>query len=196
MSLEFWSTAASVGTFLVITGTAIAAILQLRQMAAAGKVAAIQQFFSSFEGPELRDAFHFVRAELANRLKDPAFRAELRAGEVDRQKHPEIQICNFFDQFGLYYSEGAIDRRSFMKANAGVVAGFWERLEPVVMLLADPVKGNLSFQQFEYLTIHARRWLAAHPDGEFPNGEPRIALIDPWLELKPPASTTRSPEAV
>jgi len=180
MSLEFWSTVASIGAFLVITGTAIAAVLQLRQMAAAAEVAAIQQFFSSFEGLELRDAFHFVRTELHKRLEDPAFRAELCAGEFDRLKHPEIQICNFFDQFGLYYSEGAIDRRSFMKANAGVIAGFWKRLEPVVMLLADPVKGNLSFQQFESFTIHARRWLESHPSGDFPAGESRIPLFDPW----------------
>jgi hypothetical protein len=160
-------------------------------MAAAGQVAAIQQFFSSFEGPELRDAFQFVRVELSTRLKDPAFRAELRAGELDRRKHPEIQVCNLFDQFGLYYAESAIDRRSFLRANAGVVAGFWERLEPVVALVADPERGNLSFQHFEYLTIHARRWLQSHPDGDFPKGELRIPLNNVW----PPDAAPNTPES-
>src|SRR5579872_1117850 len=97
MSLELWSAVASVGTFLVIGATAIAAIVQLRHLRSANQVAAWQMFAQTYEGPELRDAFHFVRTELAQRLEDPEFRRELRAGETDRVKHPEIKICNFLN---------------------------------------------------------------------------------------------------
>jgi hypothetical protein len=180
MSLESWSTAASVGTFIVITATAIAALFQLHHMGAANKFVAIQSFMTSYEGPELRDAFHFVRTELGKRLEDPEFRAELRAGRIDRRKHPEVPVCNFFDQCGLYYREGAIERRSFMRVNAGIVASFWHLLEPAIALMADPKLGNVNFQQFEYLTIQARRWLEAHPAGDFPAQEPRLPLKDPW----------------
>src|SRR6202049_3340576 len=183
MPLEFWSTAASIGTFIVIAVTAVAAMVQLRHMQSANKVAAIQAFAARYDGPELSDAFHIVRSELAQRLEDPAFRQELRAGSTDRFKHPEIQVCNFFDQWGLYYRDGVIDKAGFMRVNAGVVVQFWERLEPVVGLLADTVKGNQSFQQFEYLTVQARRWLERHPDGDYPKGEQRIALTDPWRTI-------------
>ena len=84
MSLELWSTIASVGTFVVITATAIAAVLQLRHLRAANMVAAIQSFFNAYEGPELREAFQFVRNELPLRLEDRTFRQELRAGRTDR----------------------------------------------------------------------------------------------------------------
>ena len=183
MSLELWSAVASVGTFLVIGATAIAAIVQLRHLRSANQVAAWQMFAQTYEGPELRDAFHFVRTELAQRLEDPEFRRELRAGETDRVKHPEIKICNFFDQWGAYYRNGVIDRRTFMQVNCGIVIGFWELLEPVIVLLADRRKGNMSFQQFEYLTVQARRWDQRHPDGDFPKSEERIPLNDKWREV-------------
>lgn len=183
MSLEFWTAIASVGTFVVIAATAIAAILQLRHMRSANKVAAIQTFAITYEGSELHDAFHFVRTELRKRLEDPAFRRELRSGDLDRAKHPEIQICNFFDQWGLYYRDGVIDRRSFMRVNAGMIVDFWKLLEPALALMADPVKGNTAEQQFEYLTVQARRWLERYPEGDYPKSEQRIPLVDPWRDV-------------
>lgn len=188
MPLEFWTTIASVGTFIVIAATAVATMVQLRHMRAANKVAAIQQFLSSFEGPEFRDAFHFVRTQLPERLKDPAFRRGLRSGSADRSEHPEVQICNFFDQWGLYYRDNVIDRQSFMRVNAAIVVGFWRSLEPVIALIADPEKGNMAFQQFEYLAIHAQRWLERHPNGDWPKGEKRIRLTDSWCDIDAQAS--------
>ena len=176
MSLDIWSTIATVGTFVVITATAIAAVLQLKHMRAANKVAYIQAFFHEYEGPELRDAFDFVRNTLKSKLEDPAFRNELRAGQTDRSRHPEITVCNFFDQWGFYYRDGVIDRESFLRANAGVVDAFWTDLEPAIALLADPEKGNVSFQDFEYLTVQARRWMSRNPAGNYPKGESRITL--------------------
>jgi hypothetical protein len=182
MSPESWTAVASVGTFLVIAATAIAAIVQLGHLRAANQVAAMQLFATTYEGAELRTAFHFVREELKQHLDDPGFRRELRSGDLDRAKHPEIQICNFFDQWGMYYRSGTIDRRAFMQVNAGVVAAFWDLLEPAIALLADPVEGNLSFQQFEYLTLQARRWLERHPAGDYPPGEERIPMADRWRD--------------
>ena len=182
MPLEFWSTLASIGTFVVIAATAVAAVVQLRHMRSANKVAAIQAFAERYDGAELHEAFHVVRTELKQRLQDPGFRLELRKGNTDRLRHPEIQVCNFFDQWGLYYRDGVIDKDSFMRVNADVIVRHWTLLEPVVSLLADPAKGNIAFQQFEYLTVQARRWLERHGDGDYPKGEQRIPLNDPWRE--------------
>ena len=156
--MELWSTIASVGTFVVIAATAIAAVFQLRHMRAANKIARIQAFFTEYEGQELRDAFRFARTELTARLEDPVFRAELRGvGGLDRVKHPELAICNFFDQWGLYYRDGVIDEASFMRVNAGIINLFWTRLEPVIAIFA-----------------------AA--SGDYPKGETRIELIDRWAD--------------
>ena len=189
MSLEIWSVAASVGTFVVITATAIAAVLQLGHLRAANKVAYIQAFFHEFEGPELRVGFDFVRNDLAKRLEDPAFRNELRNGFPDRVRHPEVSICNFFDQWGLYYRDGVIDRESFMRVNAQVISDYWGRLEPVIAIVASISGGtNNAFEQFEYLTVCARRWLARHPGGNYPTGAERIRIADRWAEEDAPGT--------
>lgn len=184
MSLELWSAVAQIGTFIVIAVTAIAALVQLQHLRAANQLLSWQTFFHSYEGDELRDAFHFVRVELAERLKDPAFREELRSGQIDRMRHPEVKIASFFDYWENYYRMGAIDRRAFMTANADLVNGFWERLEPAIALLSASYGGvNISFESFEYMTVQARRWLASHPGGDYPAGAARIPLIDPWRDI-------------
>ena len=183
MSQETLSTGAAIGTFVVITATALAAVVQLRHLRAANQVAAVRVLLEEFEGSELRDAFHFVRAELPGRLEDPVFREELRTGKTDRMTHPEITICNFFDKWGAHYREGAIDRRAFMRQMAGVTVSFWSRLEPAIALTTYPTGVNSAFEAFEYLTVEARMWIARHPNGDYPKGKPRISLIDPWLQI-------------
>ncbi len=183
MTLEVWSVIASVGTFVVVAATAMAALLQLRHMQAANKVQYIQSLFSEYEGPELRDALDFVRTSLADRLTDPEFCRELRDGDTSRGKHPEVSVCNFFDQWGMCFRDGVIERESFLRINAGLISSMWTRLEPVVALLADPVHGNLSFQDFEYLTVHARRWLARHPAGDYPRRMERLPIALPQALL-------------
>jgi hypothetical protein len=182
MSLEAWAALAQGATFVVIAATAAASLVQLRHLRAANQVAAVRVLLEEYEGAELRDAFHFVRTDLDEHLQDPKFREELRSGQSDRVTHPEITICNFFDKWGAHYREGAIDRRAFMRQMAGVIDGFWNRLEPAMALMANPNGVNTSFEAFEYLTVEARSWLARHPDGDYPQGKPRIALTDPWKE--------------
>ncbi len=189
MSLAAWAAFAQVATFVVIAATAAASLVQLRHLRAANQVAAVRTLLEEYEGAELRDAFHFVRTELARRLEDPVFREELLTGRYDRFRHPEITICNFFDKWGSYYREGVIDRRAFMRMMAGVTVGFWKTLEPAITLIAaDSNDINTAFEHFEYITVEARSWLAVHPDGDYPRGKPRIRLVNPWKEIDPAAA--------
>jgi hypothetical protein len=184
MPLDVWASVAQVATFVVIAVTAIAGLIQLRHLRASNQVAGMQTFFQMYEGAELRDAFHFVRTELERRLEDPSFREELRSNKLDRSAHPEIQICNFFDQWGGYYRIGVIDRRAFMRHNAGVIATFWDLLAPIVALEAAYRNGvNTSFEHFDYLAVQARAWTEKHPHGDYPKNLPRLPLVDPRREI-------------
>jgi hypothetical protein len=189
MSLEAWAAFAQVATFVVIAATAVASLVQLRHLRAGNQVASVRILLEEYEGADLRDAFHFVRAELARRLEDPKFREELRSGNSDRLTHPEITICNFFDKWGAHYREGAIDRGAFMRQMAGVTVGFWIRLEPAIALMTYPAGVNTAFEAFEYLTVEARKWIARHPNGDYPKGVERIPLADPWSEIDGPMRT-------
>lgn len=180
MSLEAWAALAQVGTFVVIAATAAASLVQLRHLRAANQAAALRLLMEQYEGTELRDAFHFVRDGLAHRLEDPAFRAEILSGQFDRRRHPEVTVCNFFDSWGSYYREGAVEKRAFMRIMAEVTVSFWKELEPVIAMSVNANGVNTSFQNFEYLAVEAGEWLAVHPDGDYPRGKLRIPLVDRW----------------
>jgi len=192
VSLDALSALAQIGTFIVIAATAVAALVQLNHMRSANQVTAINMFAQAYEGPEMRDAFDFVRTRLKTKLEDPEFRQQLRESRIDRATHPEMIVANFFDQWGGYYRQGVIDRAMFMRYNAGIVTGFWSYLEPAIAILASRTGTNTSFEQFEYLTVQARAWKAEHPEGDYPKGVDRIPLVDPWRDIDKPRDQPRA----
>jgi hypothetical protein len=103
---------------------------------------------------------------------------------LDRSKHPEISICNFFEQWARNYRSGSINKADFLKDVGNVYTGFWDTLEPVIAILAEDSGGvNTSFENFEFLVIQAREWAAHHPQGTFPAGFTRIPLTDRWKTI-------------
>jgi len=54
MSLEYWSTLASVGTFAVIAATAVTAVVQLRQLRRSNQLAGTQSIFDMLQDPSVR----------------------------------------------------------------------------------------------------------------------------------------------
>src|SRR6202163_818874 len=112
MSLDALAALSQVGTFIVIAATAVIAVVQLRHLRSGNQVLWMRGLAQDYEGAEFRAAFHFVRSELSERLKEPLFRNELRAGPLDRSKHPEIVILNLFETWGRCYRAGAVDRNA------------------------------------------------------------------------------------
>jgi hypothetical protein len=64
MTLEFWFTAAFVGTFFVITATAAAALIQLRHMRGNNQIAAAMAIHQVIEGDEFFRAFRSISLEI------------------------------------------------------------------------------------------------------------------------------------
>lgn len=186
MSLEALAAIAQIATFIVIGATAVAALIQLRHLRSANDMQAASMFIQEFEGSELRDAFSFVRTQLKHKLEDPVFRAEIRSPAQDRARHPEIAVLNFFDLWGGHYRSGAINRRWFMRHNAGLILGFWQLLEPVVALSIAPDGSNTSFEAFEYVVVQAQDWVATHPSGDYPKGVRRLPIHDKWRNVDIP----------
>jgi hypothetical protein len=181
MSLDAVAALSQVGTFIVIAATAVTAIVQLRHLRSGNQLMWMRGLAQDYEGAEFRDAFHFVRAELTERLKEQHFRNELRSGLIDRARHPEVVVLNLFENWGRYYRGGAVDRTLFLTQFCRVIVSHWEVLEPAVTLIATRTGGlNTSFGSFEYLTVKARDWMADNPHADYPKGTPRIPLTDKW----------------
>jgi hypothetical protein len=186
MSLELVNTLATFGTFLVIAGTAIAAIHQLRHARSSNHIAALTELRETTETPGFQAAEQFVNTQLRAKLGDPAFRYQLlNASARTNEMLPFITkariVANFFEGIGMLVKTGVLDSELVIQIYADRVTGLWEQLAPFVALGRRRV-GDALLENFEYLVVLAQDWLAAHPKGTYPAGLRRIQLKDQWLD--------------
>src|SRR5207253_6109507 len=132
MTMEAWATVAAVGTFLVISVTAVAAFIQLRHLRARNQLSAMLKLLELEQSPELERRFHFVRVQLREKMEDPAFRASLGARPVDRTVHPERHVIAWFEHIGAWMKSGLIDEQVYLEHASPIIAQYWMLLEPSV----------------------------------------------------------------
>ena len=186
MSFELVNTLATLGTFVVIAATAIAAIVQLRHMRGSNHIIALNELRETMETPSFQKALHFVQGELSTKLQDPTFRHGIvqpsARNEDDRPLHAMVNaIGNFYESAGVLVSMGLVDRELVARMWCENVIGAWKRLAPVTAI-ARRSSGEAVWENFEYLAVISQDWLAAHPNGVYPVGLRRIDLEDAWLE--------------
>jgi hypothetical protein len=186
MSLELVNTLATFGTFFVIAATAIAAIVQLRHARSSNQIAAFNELRETVQKSDFQVAEQFVQTQLSAMLEDPAFRYQLdhpsaRTDETRPLTTKINTIGNFYEGMGALLRAGLIDGELVLQIYSDRVAGAWERLTPVAVISRRRL-GDVLWENFEYLTVLAQDWMAAHPKGTYPAGVRRIALKDEWLE--------------
>ena len=172
MSLEFWATVASVGTFLVIAATAIAAFVQLRHVRRSNQVAGLQSTLDMLLDPTVRELVNYVRHDLAGRMKDEQFRESVLQNPIDRRLHPEFYLCDMYNHVGSFARNGLIDEQIYLQTEWYNVKLYWGLLRDSIAL------GRRSrpyiFENFEWLAARAQRWASAHPHGDYPPNESRM----------------------
>lgn len=180
MTAEIVSAAAAAGTFVVITATAIAALVQLRHLRASNQLQGLLAVLSMPYEPLLSESFAFVTHELPKKMQDPAFRRELEEKTApDRFIHKELRVCDYYERlgsmikFGLFPEELYFDNSSPERS--------WQNLEPVIAIMRRR-RGPGVYDNFEYLVARSREWDRRHPQGAFPADAARIEVRDPWLD--------------
>jgi hypothetical protein len=181
MSIEVWTAIGSVGAMFVLGAAAFAAIVQLRHMRTNNQLQAILSIERDFHDERMQDAFAYVQTRLDGAMRDASYRAELaQRGFIDSRKHPEMEVCNWFDQAGMLVKSGFVDEDVFCEAYAKLVDYCWEVLSPVVAVLRRQ-RGPTQYESFEYLAVRARMWRARNPNGTYPHNTARAKLVDLWL---------------
>ncbi len=181
MSLELWNTIGTVGTFVVIGASAIAAVFQLRHARTSNHLDAVLALERDFNSPDLQQSLCYVQFELAKKLKDRAFRAELESiGFVDPRMHLEMNVLNWFNQIGTLLKNGLIEENAFLDQFARLIDQYWQLLAPAISILRRR-RGRAQYENFEYLASRSRHWQSTHLTRPFPNRTPRMPLEDPWL---------------
>jgi hypothetical protein len=172
MTLELLNALAAVGTFVVIFATAIAAAVQLRHLRLANQLSGLQSALNMLQDPSVRELLNYIRHDLALKMKDPAFRDSLLAIPVDRQKHPELYLCDMYNHVGSFVRSGLIDERIYLQTEWYNVNLYWGLLRDVIAV--GRRNRPYIFENFEWLAARAKAWAAAHPRGDYPPGEPRM----------------------
>jgi hypothetical protein len=186
MSLELVNTLATLGTFLVIAATALAAIVQLHHMRGSNQIAALNELRLTTETTEYRAAALAVLSELSAKLVDPAFRYQVANSAAMTDENKVLiaranSLGNFYESMGLLLRSGLIDPKLAMGMWSSAVAGFWESLSPMTAIQRRELGDGL-WENFEYLAVLSQDWLTAHPKGSYPTGKRRIPVKDVWLE--------------
>jgi hypothetical protein len=180
--LELLNTGVGIATLLVFGGTAVAALVQIRHLRASNELDALLRITELMRADALQDAFRYVETELAAKLADPAYRRELgKRGFVDARRHPEMDVCNWFNEVGTLVKNQLIDEHTFLDLFNRLVTYYWNRLEGVVAVLRRE-RGPGQYENFEYLAMLAERWQARHPHGAYPAGAKRLETSDPWKD--------------
>ena len=190
MSWEAITALASLGTFFVIGATAIAALVQLRHLRAANQLNALLTVLRFPYDPIQREARKFVTEELPQLLADRNFRREIEEGAVNRAKHKELVVCDYYERIGSFVKNGLLSAELYLDQSTPELT--WRTVEPVISI-ARRKRGPTVYENFEYLIALSREWEDRHPNGNFPRGYKRLALQDPWLALdlaEPPVESS------
>ena len=186
MSLELVNTLATFGTFLVIAGTAIAVIVQLRHARSSNQIEALAELREGTENPEMRLAERFVLHDLSERLKDPAFRYQVihpneMTVETQSTWSDIRRVANFFENMGALVKSGLADKNFVLDIFSYRALSNWQRLIPVTMIVRQSFASAI-WENFEYLAVLSQDWIAAHPGGTYPAGVRRFEMNYAWQE--------------
>lgn len=182
MSSEEISAWAAVGTLVVIGTSALAALVQLHHLRASNQLQALLTLERDFRAPELQHALRYAQETLPQALEDPHYRFELeRRGFVDVAAHPELLLCNWFNEIGALLKHRVVTEDTFMDMFARLITYYWKALSPAIAVMRRS-RGDYQYHDFEYLAARAQLWLKRNPAGLFPRGITREKLADPWRE--------------
>ncbi len=182
MSLEVLSTAAAVGTFVVIAATAIAAVVQLRHLRAQNQLTGLLTVLARVEDPQFNEWVDQAREMVKARLPDDAYRRAILDGTYERKNNPWLNLANSYDWVGSLVKQKLIPEESLLDVYAGRIIQAWEIIEGLVPLVRRR-SGPVVWENFEYLVVRAREWSLRHAAGAYPKGVPRLQIDVTWPEL-------------
>jgi hypothetical protein len=178
---EVVAAVAQLGTLLVIGGSVIAALVQLRHVQGGNQLQALLSLERDFRMPELQAALTYVQEDLSKRLEDPAYRRELeQLGFVDPVAHPEMIACNWLNEMGTLVKRSLVSEDTFMDLFGRLIVHCWRKVAPAIAIMRRK-RGQAQYHDFEYLAVRAMAWLALNPHGTSPKAFDREPLPDPWL---------------
>lgn len=177
-----WATAiGTIGTFVVITASAIAAMMQLRHMRGSNQIIALTECRETLESADFRAAQRFVSYELPKRLADPAEAPKAVELPFSGEYEAIGTVANFFESMGLFVKSGIIDKHIACDFWSYVVLRNWNALLPVTTYARETLGQKALWENFEYMAAlskdHQERYPSSYPE-DMPRMPENRSLID------------------
>jgi hypothetical protein len=177
MSLELVSVLASVGTFIVIAATAIAAVIQLRHMRNSNQLEGLLNVLARVENASFNHWVTEAQQQLPQMLADPRYRQSVLDNTYNRDVS-WLNLANSYEWVGSLVKNRLIPEDSFMDVYSGRVLHAWSIMEPMAALIRSrPHSGGKGiWENFEYLAVRAEDWARKHAGGTYPKRARRMDL--------------------
>lgn len=191
MTLELINTIASVATTVIIAATAIAALVQLRHLRAQNQISGQLALRQILLDRDMFEAVGRARQEVPELMKEPAFRryvADYHLGlAADNERYDSLYeeilvVGRNLENIGNMIRNGLTDGRIFVEQYSPLVMIAWDAIEPLLRIRRAATRSDTAWEDFEYLTVLARRWTAEKASA-YPSDMPRI--LPPHAELDP-----------
>lgn len=189
MTLELINTIASVATTVIIAATAIAALVQLRHLRAQNQISGQLALRQILLDRDMFEAVGRARQEVPELMKEPAFRryvADYHLGlAADNERYDSLYeeilvVGRNLENIGNMIRNGLTDGRIFVEQYSPLVMIAWDAIEPLLRIRRAATRSDTAWEDFEYLTVLARRW-TAQAGSAYPKDVPRI--LPPYAEL-------------
>lgn len=174
LSWEAVTAIASLLSSVAVLAAVLVAIRQVRVGAAqvehlrrATQLEGTMKIFGMLGSPEQQTARRFIALELAERLEDPVFRAEvpLLTMAPSLEEHRELPVLRLMEMIGTYVKHGLLDADIVFDYWLPAVTNTWERLESLGIVAAHRASlGPEMWENFEELYLRARRWAGETPE--------------------------------
>jgi len=170
MTAEWVTAWSALGTLVVVAGTAIAALAQLRHMRGSNQIAALMECRAAMESPETRRMLSFIVHELPKRLADPAEAANLAVfPPVDPDYLAVVSVGNLMESIGTLVKHGMIEADITCDYWAYVITTVWKRTAPITYVARRSTGSAALWENFEYLATVAEdyksRAVPSYPAG-------------------------------
>jgi Domain of unknown function (DUF4760) len=188
MTADFalWNALVSTATLVVVAVAAIAAFRQIRQLRAQTSLAGFLKILEDWRDPDFKRDLEYVRGQLPAKMREPGFLEEYDSRPVDRAKHPELNVCDWYEQLGSYLKYGLLDEDVMLDVSATSCNTMWKNLEPAIERMRR-TRGDALYENFEYLAVRGVLHQRAHPNGTYPRNTPRMAQIGGSMEYGQPS---------
>lgn len=153
--------ATALSTAAIIVGGAVA-IYQLREGRRASQFDATQRMIDRMLDPDFNRAVRYVIDDLAMRLNDAAYAAELstsRGWDIDPARHPELVVLARLEETGLYLRHRLLLGDALLDFNGSLILQSWEPLRDVVALMRKSHRNPHVWSNAEYLYERAKATL-------------------------------------